>query len=212
MKNLMDTSSSHVDFNNDDSNRSGNPTFDSIFRARLSRRNLLRGGLGLTAGAVLPAVGLAGCGSDSDSTPAVTEKLLGFAAVPKSLSDVVSVPAGYSVSVLYALGDPLTASASAYKNDGTDSDFEQRGGDHHDGMEWFGLSSAGTPSTTSVDRGLLAINHEATTDERLSSFFLHANGGTTTLPRPASEVDKEVAVHGTAVVEVRRNGNTWEYV
>ncbi len=30
------------------------------------------------------------------------------------------------------------------------------------------------------------MNHEATTDEGLASFFLHANGGTTTLPRPAA--------------------------
>jgi uncharacterized protein len=210
MKQATDVSSHSVDFNSDNSNVSGNPTFDSIFNARMSRRNLLRGGAGVAAAAVLPTFGLAGCGSDSEALP--VEKLLGFAAVPKSLADVVSVPVGYSVSVLYALGDPLTASVAAYKNDGTDTDFDQRAGDHHDGMEWFGLSSSATPSSSSVDRGLLAINHEATTDERLSSFFIHANGGTTTLPRPAAEVDKEVAVHGTAVVEVRKTGNTWEYV
>jgi secreted PhoX family phosphatase len=210
MKKMTDISSTQVDFNNDNSNASDNPTFESIFNARMSRRNMLRGGVGMAVGVALPTLGLAACGSDSDAAPA--EKLLGFTAVPKSLADVVSVPAGYSVAVLYALGDPLTASASAYRNDGTDSDFDQRAGDHHDGMEWFGLSSGGAPNAQSVDRGLLAINHEATTDEKLSSFFLHANGGTTTLPRPASEVDKEVAVHGTAVVEVRKNGSAWEYV
>ena len=37
--------------------------------------------------------------------PAAT--LLGFTAVPKSLADTVVVPAGYTASVLYALGDPL---------------------------------------------------------------------------------------------------------
>jgi secreted PhoX family phosphatase len=31
------------------------------------------------------------------------------------------------------------------------------------------------------------------------------------LPRPAVEVDKEVALHGLAVVEVRKNGTKWEY-
>ena len=53
-------------------------------------------------------------------------------------------------------------------------------------------------------RGLLAINHEATTDETRSSFLLHANGGTSTLPRPAAEVDKEVPIHGISVVEVNK--------
>ena len=45
------------------------------------------------------------------------------------------------------------------------TNFENRAGDHHDGMEWFGLSAAGAPSTSAADRGLLAVNHEATTDE-----------------------------------------------
>lgn len=211
MKKPMNPLLPQVDFNDDNSNVSTNPTFDSIFAARMSRRNLLRGGMGLAAATAIPTFGLAGCGSD-DATITPVEKLLGFTAVPKSLADTVTVPAGYSVNVLYALGDPLFATTTAFKNDGTDADFESRGGDHHDGMEWFGLSSSGTPSTSAADRGLLAINHEATTDERLSSFFIHANGGATTLPRPAAEVDKEVALHGVAIVETRKVDNKWEYV
>jgi secreted PhoX family phosphatase len=69
-----------------------------------------------------------------------TEKLLGFTPVAKSLADTVAVPAGYTASVVYALGDPLTSGTAAYKNDGTDTDYDKRAGDHHDGMEWFGLS------------------------------------------------------------------------
>ena len=214
MKKLNEPSSPGVDFNDDNSNVSANPTFDSIFAARMSRRNLLRGGVGLAATVAIPTFGLVGCGSDSDpvAPPVAAEKLLGFAPVAKSLADVVLVPVGYTASVLYALGDPLFATTTAFRNDGTDADFDNRGGDHHDGMEWFGLSSSGTPSTTSSDRGVLAINHEATTDEALSSFFLHANGGKTTLPRPVDEVDKEVSIHGVAIVETRKAGTKWEYV
>ena len=211
MKKPNDTSPPGVDFNDENSNVSANPTFDSIFNARMSRRNLLRGGMGLAATAAIPAFGLAGCGSD-DAVIVAVEKLLGFAPVAKSLADVVSVPVGYTASVLYALGDPLFATTTAFKNDGSDADFENRGGDHHDGMEWFGLSAGGAPSASASDRGLLAVNHEATTDERLSSFFIHGTGGTTTLPRPALEVDKEVALHGVAVVEVRKTAAKWEYV
>jgi secreted PhoX family phosphatase len=198
-------------------NDTQNDSFAKILDARLSRRNLLRGSFVGAAGAALATVGLTGCGSN-DNAPTVlkpeqpTEKLLAFGAVAKSLADTVSVPAGYTATVLYALGDPLTAATTAFKNDGTDSDFENRSGDHHDGMEFYGLSAAGAPSTTSFDRGLLAINHEATTDQTRSSFFLHANGGTTTLPRPAAEVDKEVAIHGVAVVEVKKNGAAWGYI
>jgi secreted PhoX family phosphatase len=200
-----------VDFNDENANTSANPTFDDVLQARLGRRSLLRGGVGTVGAALLGGFGVSACGG-GDDTPAATEKLLGFTAVPKSLADVVSVPAGYTATPIYALGDPLTAATPAFKNDGTDTGFEQRGGDHHDGMEWFGLDADGKPSATAADRGLLAINHEATTDQQLSSFFLHADGGKTTLPRPAAEVDKEVAVHGVAVVEVRKSAGQWGYV
>ena len=202
-------------FNNEDSNTSANPQFDTVLQTRLSRRNLLRAGAGAAATAVLGAGALSGCataGAVGDSMALPGEKLLGFGAVPKSLADVVSVPAGYKVDIMYALGDPILGGVGAFKNDGTDADFDKRAGDHHDGMEWFGLSASGQPSRASVDRGLLAMNHEATTDEKLSSFFIHANGGKTSLPRPAAEVDKEVAIHGISVVEVRKAGGKWEYI
>ncbi|MDN3546211.1 MAG: PhoX family protein [Roseateles asaccharophilus] len=202
-----------------DYNNSRNENFDSVLQARLARRSLLRGAVGSAAAAVFGGVGLTACGGGSDDdlipTPPTVKPLdkLGFAAVAKSLEDKVSVPAGYSFSVIYALGDPLRAATADYKNDGSDTDYENRAGDHHDGMEWFGLSADGKPSTTAADRGLLGMNHEATTDEKLSSFFLHANGGTSTLPRPASEVDKELAIHGVSVVEVKKAGDgKWSYV
>lgn len=198
--------------NDEDSNTSANPSFDTILQARLSRRGLLRAGVGTAGTVVLGSTGLAACGGGDDPVAAPAATLLGFAPVAKSLADTVVVPAGYTASVIYALGDPLTAGTPAYRNDGTDTGFENRAGDHHDGMEWFGLDVAGKPSTSAVDRGLLAINHEATTDENRSSFFLHANGGTSTLPRPAAEVDKEVAIHGISVVEVKKTGGIWATV
>ncbi len=203
-------------FNDENSNPTDNLHIDSLIAGRLSRRHMLLGGAG---SAVLGSVGLGGCatGAPAGSSPAAASGLhspvntLGFAAVGKSLADAVVVAPGYQVQVLYALGDPLTASTPAYKNDGTDTDFETRAGDHHDGMEWFGLDAQGRPSASSTQRALLAINHEATTDEKLSSFFIHANGGTSTLPRPAAEVDKELAIHGLSVVEIESNGRQWNY-
>jgi len=202
-------------------NDTPNEHFEQVLEARISRRSLLRGGAASAATVVLGSLGLSACGSsDNDPVtalvpPVVTppaEKLLGFTAVAKSLADSVSVPAGYTASVLYALGDPLTASATAFKNDGSDADFENRAGDHHDGMEFFGLSADGKASTTATERGLLAVNHEATTNQSLSSFFIHANGGTNTLPRPAAEVDRETALHGISVVEVAKTAGKWAYV
>ncbi len=209
--------SDKIDFNDEDSNTSNNPTFDTVLQARLSRRGLLRGSVGTVGTAVLGGLGVTACGGGDSTTAAApaTSPLvsaLGFTAVSKSLLDSVVVPAGYTASVIYALGDPLKATTPAFLNTGLDTDWENRAGDHHDGMEWFGLSASGQPSTTSTDRGLLAVNHEATTDEAKSSFFIHADGGTSTLPRPAAEVDKEVPLHGISVVEVRKTGAAWGYM
>jgi len=206
-------------FNEENSNTSNNPHIDSIVGARLNRRHLLLGGLGTAGSAAFGSLGLSGCATSAASDPGVAAakamhspvSSLGFAAVSKSLADAVVVPPGYQIQVIYALGDPLTASTPAYKNDGTDIDFDKRSGDHHDGMEWFGLDAQGKPSAISTQRALLAINHEATTDEKLSSFFIHADGGKSTLPRPASEVDKELAIHGLSVVEIEANGSRWSY-
>ena len=193
-------------FNDEDSNRSDNATFDSVLDARLSRRRLLGGGAAVAAGAAV-----AGCATPATNTASGPVQQLGFTPVARSVADTVSVPAGYTAQVLYAGGDPLKAGMAAFKNDGTDNDWGNRAGDHHDGIEWFGLDASGKPSDSFSSRGLLAMNHEATTDEKLSSFFIHTNGGASTLPRPASEVDKELAIHGLSFVEVQSSGKQWAY-
>ncbi|MBK7006909.1 MAG: PhoX family phosphatase [Burkholderiales bacterium] len=174
------------------------------------------GAAGAAATTVFGGAGLVGCASTGTTggvaSAALPLRSLGFSAVAKSLADAVVVAPGYQVQVLYALGDPLTAATPAFKNDGTDTHFDQRAGDHHDGMEWFGLDASGQPSSSAVSRGLIAMNHEATTDEKLSSHFIHANGGTATLPRPPTEVDKELAIHGLSVVEVQSVGAQWNYL
>jgi len=196
-------------------NTSANPTFESVLNARLNRRDFMKGSIGTGAMALFGGVtlsSLAGCMGDDSNAASSTAKLLGFTAVPKSLEDAVKLPSGYSFTVLNALGDPLRAATAAYKNDGTDDDYENRFGDHHDGIEYFGLSASGTPDPNSSERALIGLNHEATTDENITSYFLHANGGTTTLPRPASEVDKEMAIHGITVFEVKKTSGKFAYV
>lgn len=195
----------------EDSNTSANPTFESVMAARLSRRGLLRGSVGTAATAVFGSFATAACGGGDDdtaSTPASTAVTsLGFAAVGKTLADAITVPAGYTASVLYRCGDPIATGVAAAKNDGTDTSFDKRAGDCHDGIEYFGLNAAGTgPDASNSERGLLGMNHEYQ-----NNLFLHANGPTAN-PRPAAEVDKEVAVHGLSIVEVKRTGNVVSYV
>ena len=131
---------------------------------------------------------------------------LGFTAVAKSLADVVAVPAGYAVTVLYRLGDPIGSGVGAYANDGTDATFSKRAGDHHDGMSYFGMSATGTPDANGNTRGLLVLNHE-----NITQAYLHPNGPTTTAgARPEAEALKEMECHGVSVIEVNRAA-AWSY-
>ena len=195
-----------------DHNASGNPSLMEVFEARLSRRGMLRVGMGSAGAGVLATWPLAGCGgSDASAAPAPAPApaprplALSFDPVAKNLADRVTVPPGYTATVVYALGDPLAAGTPAFRNDGTDTGFDQRSGDHHDGMEWFGLDGQGRPDPAGSARGVLAINHEAITDH-----FLHA-AGASPRPRPAAETDKEVDAHGLSFVEVRRDGGRFAY-
>ncbi|NPC54461.1 PhoX family protein [Caenimonas soli] len=196
-------------------NNSSNPSFNDVLDARLTRRHALRVSVGTAGAAVLGSFPLASCGGGSDpaaapapapAPAAATAISLSFPAVAKSMADAVAVPTGYTATVLYAMGDPLTAATAEFMNDGTDTGFDNRAGDHHDGMEYFGLNAAGTArDVAGSERGLLAMNHEALTDQ-----FLHA-AGTTANPRPAAEADKEIPAHGVSVVEVRKVNGKFAY-
>ena len=195
----------------EDYNTSRNPSLNDIIDARLSRRGIFKASLGTAGAAVMGTLSLSACGGSSDPAPGATavpvappiaadKTPLGFNAIAKSIKDTVVIAAGYAAKPIFALGDPMTASTPAFKNDGTDTDYDNRSGDHHDGMEYFGLNAAGSGrDANSNDRGLLVMNHEAITDQ-----FLHA-GGTTPNPRPAAEADKEIPAHGVSIVEVRKN-------
>ncbi|MES2889597.1 MAG: PhoX family phosphatase [Pseudomonadota bacterium] len=208
----------------EDCNDSPNPSFNEVLDVRLSRRHVLRGGVGSAASMLLGGLSLAACGGGGDDdtpvaaaptpAPAPTPvastgpvQALSFVPVAKSLADTVSVPLGYTARPVYALGDPLTAATPAFRNDGTDTDYDNRAGDHHDGMEYFGLSADGSRrDPLGSQRGVLAMNHEALTDN-----FLHP-AGASARPRPVAEADKEIPAHGLSVVEVRQTAGRWATV
>ncbi|MES2700262.1 MAG: alkaline phosphatase PhoX, partial [Pseudomonadota bacterium] len=151
---------------------------------------------------------ISNAGANDTSVVTVNPVQLSFPAVAKNLSDVVTVPTGYAVKVLTALGDPLTAATPAYKNDGTDTDFANRIGDHGDALYYYGLNAAGARDDNSNSRGLLVQNHE-----NLSVQYLHPAGPTNVAagPRPAAEAIKEIEAHGVSVMEVRDAAGTRDW-
>lgn len=201
-----------TDIENIDRNSSSNPTFEDVLQARMSRRNLLKGGFYLMAGSMM-GFGLSGCGDDDDNsagaggnTGSPSQRTFSFDPVAKSVADALVVPAGYTAKVLFATGDPIHDFVSAYVNDGTDTDFDQRAGDHHDGMYYFGMDTAnGNWDASNAERGLLCLNHEVAEDFG----FMHVNGQTDTENKPTGEIDKEVGAHGVSIIEVFSDNGTY---
>ena len=219
--NAPSASSDLMDPDDRDNNTSGNPHMNDVLALRMHRRYVLKGGVGAMTMAGLGTLGLSACGGSevlAVPTPAavapgnLTASVLGFTGISKAITDRVTVPAGYTATVIYATGDSISNSVTDYKNDGTDGNFAQRAGDHHDGMHFFGLSATGTPSDTTNDRALLVLNHENISG---TVQFMHARGQTNatgTTPRPESEVVKEIEAHGVSIVEIAKTNGAFAVV
>ena len=197
----------HID--DDDTNPSHNPSFASVLEARMSRRTLLKGSMGLAAGTFFGG-SLMACADDDVTPPPAPQLRLDFTAVGKSLADAVVVPAGYTASVLFRLGDPIAAGVADYTNNGSEpgASHALRAGDHHDAIYYFGMGSGGTYSPATSDRGLLVMNHEA-----ITPLFLHVNGPTIVNGARTvnDEVIKELNAHGVSIIEVSKAGSTVAY-
>jgi secreted PhoX family phosphatase len=204
-----------VNLEDENHNLSNNESFNQVLeRARLGRRGFLKGSSSLVAASMLGGgmAFLADSVKREGGAAVAADLRLSFATVPKSIADALIVPEGYTARVLLATGDPIKPNVSPYKNNGTDTDFEVRAGDHHDAMQYFGMNQAGNGwDPNGTDRALLCINHEVCEDLG----FVHPNGPTKSGPestetRPAVEIDIEVAAHGVTVIEVVKRGTSYE--
>ncbi|MGJ7509528.1 PhoX family protein [Variovorax sp. GT1P44] len=223
----------HIDPDDLDNNPTSNTSLHEVIAARVHRRHLLRGGVGALTAATLGPLALSACGGGGSNgvfpiappapapappppapapAPAADPKL-GFSAVGKDLADRITVPAGYTATVIYATGDSIDPAVTDYKNDGTDDTFGRRSGDQHDGMHYFGLTPDSKPSLSSTERALMCINHEAING---TVMFMHPNGQTNIAssagPRPEAEALKEVEAHGASVVEIAKSGGKFGVV
>ena len=187
-------------------NKSNNRPISAVLDSELSRRGVLKGGLGVAALSFLSGMGLAGCDlTSSDTTDATPEPelKLGFESIPGAKLDAIAVAAGYSAQVLAPWGTPLNSQANEWKNDGTNTSQDQLNavGMHHDGMHFFPLNGSDV-------EGLLCINHEY-----IDQNALHPAGATEVDgKRPTEEARKEINAHGISVVHIKLVDGTWDVV
>ena len=181
-----------------------------------SRRGVLAGAATLSLAALAGTI-LGGCG-DSDGVgnrdgstpedmPQQARPAFNFQVVSLNMDDRVTLPPGHSAQVLFAYGDPLTSALTAYSNVGTEpaSQWDDRAGDHHDGMRFFGVKEVGDDEyeldPSSSDLGILCVNHENITQELLHDPAGERSGDRTSV----DEVRKEQRAHGVSCVVIRRD-------
>jgi secreted PhoX family phosphatase len=183
---------------------------DVVDRISLSRRNVIKSGLGLSAAMFLGG-SLTACSddkNDSPSTSATPAGSISFTAIAPSSGDSILVPAGYSAQILAPWGSALFHDSPAWKGDASESGDDQarQVGDNHDGMHFFAL-----PGTDSGSEGLLAVNHEYCNYEYL--FKPDNYGDDPTATWTLDKVRKAQHAHGASVLHVRRNTTgKWEVV
>ncbi|KGS14725.1 hypothetical protein OA77_09620, partial [Pseudomonas coronafaciens] len=93
----------------------------------------------------------------ADSVKAASGALLGFDSIAAATADSISLPKGYTSSVLISWGQPLHVGGPAFdpSGKGTAKAQEEQFGDNNDGMFLF-------PMPGHTDRALMAINNEYT--------------------------------------------------
>ena len=185
-------------------NPSGNESIrDIISRVDISRRDFVKSTLAVS---VATSVGsLAPMEQASAAAIPASNGFagIGFDSIPAKLAPVantVDVPAGYTVEVLAAWGQPIMPGAPDWNPDATQNAAAQmmQFGMHADGMHYFPFATRTGPSSV---RGVMAVNNEYTQEEILHGAEGLTGGSGVTI----AKVRKSQAGHGVSVIEVRKN-------
>ena len=188
-------------------NKSNNEAFSEVLDKHISRRSMLKTGLGAAGFSLFSGIGLTGCFSSSDTKPDPIPKLtLGFDSIAGAKKDAVVIANGYSAQVLAPWGTPLNDMAQEWQSDGSNTALDQANsvGQNHDGMYFYPLNESSTD-------GLLCINHEY-----IQQAALHPDGAsvdpTSGLRNSAEEIRKEINAHGISVVRVQLMDGSWQVI
>lgn len=184
---------------------------DVLQQARLQRRTLLRGGFGASVAAAFGASALlSACGGGDDDAVAAPAPApappqvsydVTFKGIPAVTGNMVLVPEGYTVDVLFAAGDAVATGAVAYNGTLLDSaGYEKLAGGNHDGMHLFAL-----PGKDPNKNALLAINHEARDSQILFPAGYTYNAATAT----AEQKKIALSAVGVSVIEVELVNGKW---
>ena len=188
-------------------NPSDAPTLGDVINQRFSRRDLLKGMLGVAAVGALGRTPLLGEAQAAigESPPPVTS--FTFDEIAHGVDQTHHVASGYSADVLIRWGDRVLADAPVFDPQ-SPSAAAQLGqfGYNNDYVGYIPLPFGSSNS----EHGLLCVNHDYTDEELMFPGYGRHDKAFSKLSREI--VDIEMACHGGSVIEVKKEQGKWRVV
>jgi secreted PhoX family phosphatase len=189
-------------------NPTDNPTIGDVIAARLDRRDLLKGVLGVAAlAATVSPLALAAA---AERAASAADSRFRFDELEAGVDARDHVAAGYDADVLIRWGDPVVPGAPSF-DPRRQSAHAQRMqlGYNCDFVGYLPMPGAPNPS----QHGLLLVNCEYTNEELMFPGLRRQDDRNVAFADMTRDlVDIEMAAHGGAVVEIRRENGKWRVV
>lgn len=189
------------------SNGSANPTIGDIIAERLSRRDLVKGLLGVAAiGATVSPLAIAAAERANAQGAANTTPSFNFKEVAAGSDEKHYVAEGYDADVLIRWGDKVLPGAPAFDPAKPSADAQSKQfGYNNDFLGYIPLDGKS-------DHGLLVVNHEYTNEELMFPTIGRQDRDKKFADMTKELVAVEMMAHGGSVLEVKREGGKWTVV
>jgi secreted PhoX family phosphatase len=188
--------------------RSSAPHFRSVLQERLSRRDLLKGGIAaVAASAIVP--GFAGSIFGGDAIAGGAQSSLTFSELKRVYDQTHHVAPGYNAEVLLRWGDKLAADAPAFDAAAQTGDSQSRQfGYNNDFVGYLPLPLG----SNSSDHGLLCVNHEYPNPHVMFPGLIAKDDEEMHKLLNEQQIAVNMACVGHSVVEIVKKDGKWSVV
>lgn len=189
-------------------NVSANATIGDIIAERLSRRDLMKGALAVTAiNAAVSPLALAAAEQARAAEAANTAvPTFDFAELTAGSDETHHVAEGYDADILIRWGDKVLGGAPEFNPHSQSAGAQARlFGYNNDFLGYIPLEGRS-------DHGLLVVNHEYTNEELMFPGLGRQDKGAKFAGMTADLVGIEMMAHGGSVIEIRKTGGKWTVV
>lgn len=186
-------------------NPSANPTIGDIIADRFSRRDIMRGALGVAA---LAATTHALVGKAEARTASASRFV--FEEIEAKVEPSHAVANGHDADILIRWGDAVLPNAPAFDPMAQTAASQARQfGYNNDFLGYFPMPGAVDPSS----HGLLVVNHEYTNEELMFPGIGRQDVKAEAFAKMTPELAAiEMAAHGGSVIEIKRENGKWGVV